>query len=132
MMSSARSVPCSSTRTAEPTACTIDQRRERERADVQNPGHDRHHPADQEPPGGEEADRAAQRMADLDRRGEHSAAVLEQKGEVGSRRRSEREDKSKGHDKPGRRLVAGKGPGCQGMGDPPRFNLTSAAQLEFV
>jgi hypothetical protein len=58
--------------------------------------------------------------------------VLEQKGEVGGHRPSEREDKSEDHGKPGRRLVAGKGPGCQGMGDPPRFNPTAAAQLEFV
>jgi hypothetical protein len=36
-------------------------------------------------------------MADLDRRGEHSATVLEQKGEVGGHRRSERECQSEDH-----------------------------------
>ena len=76
------------------------QRGERERADVQTPGHDRHDPADQEPPGAEEIDGAAERMADPDRRGEHRAAVLEQKGEVGRPRRSEREDQSEDHEKP--------------------------------
>jgi hypothetical protein len=58
--------------------------------------------------------------------------VLEQKGEVGGHRRRQREDKSEDHDKPGRRLVAGKAPVVRAWGDPPRFNLTSAAQLEFV
>ena len=53
------------------------QRRERERADVQTPGHDRHEPADGKPLGAKESRRASQRMADLDRRGEHRAAVLE-------------------------------------------------------
>jgi hypothetical protein len=37
-------------------------------------------------------------MADLDRRGEHRAAVLEQKGEVGGHRRREREDQSEDHE----------------------------------
>ena len=75
------------------------QRRERERADVQTPGHDRHDPADQEPRGAEEIDGAAQRMANQDRWREHRAAVLEQKGEVGGHRRGEREDQSRDHDK---------------------------------
>jgi hypothetical protein len=38
-------------------------------------------------------------MADLDRRGEHRPAVLEQKGEVGRHRRSERKDQSEEHEK---------------------------------
>jgi hypothetical protein len=58
------------------------QRRERERTDVQKPGHDRHDPADREPFGAKQTGGAAQRMADPDRRGEHRAAVLEQKGQV--------------------------------------------------
>ena len=42
-------------------------------------------------------------MADPDRRGEHRAAVFEQKGEVGSQSRSEREKQSEDHEKrPGR------------------------------
>jgi hypothetical protein len=53
-------------------------RRQRERADMQTPGHDRHDPADQEPSGVKQTDRAAQRMAHQDRRGQHRAAVLEQ------------------------------------------------------
>ena len=68
------------------------QRRERERADMQAPGHDRHHPADQKPSGAKQTDGAAQRMTDPDRRSEHRAAVFEQEGEVGSHCRSERED----------------------------------------
>jgi hypothetical protein len=75
------------------------QRRERERTDVQTPGEDRHDPADQEPSGAKETGGAAQRMADPDRRGEHRAAVFEQKGEVGGHRRGEREDQSGDHDK---------------------------------
>ena len=74
------------------------QRRERERADVQAPGHDGHDPPHQEPFGAEETDGAAQRMADPDRRGEHRAAVLEQKRDVGGQRRSDREDQSEDHD----------------------------------
>jgi hypothetical protein len=75
------------------------QWREGERADVQAPGHDRHDPADQEPPGTKQTGGAAQRMADPDRRSQHRAAVLEQKGEVGGHRRGEREDQSRDHDK---------------------------------
>ena len=97
------------------------QRRERERADVQTPGHDRHDPADQEPPGAKQTDGAAQRMADLDRRGEHRAALLEQKGEVGGHRRSKRENQSEDHDKAGTPCVAGTARDCQGLDDPPRF-----------
>jgi hypothetical protein len=74
-------------------------RRERERTDVQTPGHDCHDPADQEPPGAKQTDGTAQRMADPDRRGEHRPALLEQKGEVGGHRRSKREDQSEDHDK---------------------------------
>jgi hypothetical protein len=36
--------------------------------------------------------------------------VLEQKGEVGGHRRSERKDQSEDHDKAGRLVVAGHGP----------------------
>jgi hypothetical protein len=39
------------------------------------------------------------RMPDPDRRGEHRAAVFEQKGEVRGHRRGEREDQSRDHDK---------------------------------
>jgi hypothetical protein len=77
------------------------QRRERERADVQTPGHDRHDPADQEPLGAKQTDGAAQQMADVNRRGDHRAALLEQKGEIGGHRRSERENQSEDHDKAG-------------------------------
>jgi hypothetical protein len=70
------------------------QRRERGRAGVQTPGHDRHDPADQEPSGAKQSAGAAQRMAGQDRRGEHRAAVLEQEGEVGGHRRSERQEQS--------------------------------------
>jgi len=73
------------------------QRRERERADVQTPGHDRDDPADQEPLGAEEIGGAAQRIADPDRRCEDRAAVLQQEGEVGGQRRSEREEQSEDH-----------------------------------
>jgi hypothetical protein len=38
-------------------------------------------------------------MAGQDRRGQHRAAVLEQKSKVGGQRRSEREDQSEDHDK---------------------------------
>lgn len=47
--------------------------------------------------GAKEIGSAAQRMADPDRRGEHRAAVLEQKGDVGAQRRSEAEDQSQDH-----------------------------------
>ena len=93
------------------------QRRERERADVQAPGHDRHDPPHQEPSGAKQTDGAAQRMADPDRRGEHRASVLEQKGDVGGQRRSEREDQSEDHDERQetpvdcRRPAAARGPG---------------------
>jgi hypothetical protein len=73
------------------------QRRQRERTDVQTPGHDRHDPADQEPPGAKETDGAAQWMSNLDRRGDHRAALLEQEGEVGGHRRSKREDQAGDH-----------------------------------
>jgi hypothetical protein len=82
------------------------------------------------PLGAEEADRAAQRMAHQDGRREYRPALLEQKGEVGGRRRSEREDQSEGHDKAGRRVVAGVAAIARGLDDPPRFsaavNRTSA------
>jgi hypothetical protein len=55
--------------------------------------------ADQEPPGAKKTDGAAQQMADVDRRGDHRAALLEQKGEIRGHRRSKREDQSKDHDK---------------------------------
>ena len=71
----------------------------RERAEVKTPGHDRHHPADQEPSRAEQADGAAQRMANQDRRGEHRAALFEQEGEIGGRRRADREDQPGKHDK---------------------------------
>ena len=74
------------------------QGRERERADVQAPGHNGHDPPHQEPFGAEETDGTAQRMADADRRGEHRAAVLEQKRDVGGQRRSKREDQ---YERPG-------------------------------
>jgi hypothetical protein len=45
-------------------------------------------------------------MAGQDRRGEHRAALFEQKGEVGGHRRSEREGQSEDHDKAPRRVVA--------------------------
>jgi len=73
------------------------QWRERERAHVQAKAEDRHEPADQEPSGSKEIGGAAQRMADPDRWGEHRAAVLEQKGDVGGRRRTQREDQSQDH-----------------------------------
>jgi hypothetical protein len=47
--------------------------RERERADVQQSGDDRHDPPDREPSEAKEIGGAAQRMADPDRRGEHRA-----------------------------------------------------------
>jgi len=75
------------------------QRRERQRTDVQTPGHDRHDPADQEPSGAKQTDGAAQRMPHLDRRGNHRAALFEQKREVGRHRRSKRENQSEDHDK---------------------------------
>jgi hypothetical protein len=91
------------------------QRRERERADVQQPGHDRHDPADQEPSGAKQTGGAAQRMADHDRWGEHCPAMLEQKGQVGGHRRSKRKDQSENHDKrPDAVSEARKALGCQG------------------
>ena len=81
------------------------QRRKRERTDVQTPGHDRHDPADQEPPGAKQTDGAAQQMADLDRRGDHRAALLEQKGEVRRHGRSKRENQSEDHGKAGPRVL---------------------------
>jgi hypothetical protein len=78
------------------------QRRERESADVQAPGEDRHDPSDGKPSRGKETGGAADRVADLDRRGEHRAAVLEQKGDVGAQRRRERQEQSHDHGSAGR------------------------------
>ena len=89
----------------EPTGehCLHDrQRRERERADVQNPRHDRHGQADREPPGAKEAGGAAQRMADPDRGGGHRAAVLEEKGAVRGYCRGNGENQPEDHEKPSR------------------------------
>ena len=49
-------------------------------------------------------------MADLDRRGKHRPAVLEQKGEIGGHRRSDGEDQPEDHEKPGRRTTRGTSP----------------------
>jgi hypothetical protein len=75
------------------------QRRERERTDMQAPRHDRHDPPDRKPSRAKQTGGAAQRTANLDRRREHRAAMLEQKREVGRHRRSEREDQSEDHEK---------------------------------
>jgi hypothetical protein len=58
------------------------QRRERERADVQTPGHDRHDPADQEPSGAKQTGGAAHRMPDHDRRGEAAPGCLNRKARL--------------------------------------------------
>jgi hypothetical protein len=108
------------------------QRRERERTDVQKPGHDRHDPADREPFGAKQTGGAAQRMADPDRRGEHGAAVLEQKGEVGGHRRCQREDQPEDHDKGPAKTsseLPAKACGCTGQGDPPTAITHSGRRL---
>jgi hypothetical protein len=64
---------------------------------VQPPREDRDHPPDRKPPRGKEIGRAAQRMANPYRRGKHRAAVLEQKRDIGSHRRSERQEQSQDH-----------------------------------
>jgi hypothetical protein len=52
---------------------------------------------------------AAQRMADLDRWGEHRAAVLEQEGEVGGHRRGDSEHQPGDHE-PSRSPTSGASP----------------------
>ncbi len=80
---------------------------------MQKPGHDRHGQADREPLGAKETGGAAQRMAGLDRRGEHRATVLQQEGEVGGHRRSDGENQPDEHEKPGRRTTSGTSPAAE-------------------
>src|SRR5690348_7038862 len=65
---------------------------------MQQPGHDRDHPADCEPFGAKETSGAAERMPRPNRRRKHRPTVLEQEGDVGGQRRSEREKQSEDHE----------------------------------
>jgi hypothetical protein len=73
------------------------QWRQGERADVKQPRADRHNPADREPPGAEEIDRASQRVADPHGRRQDCAAVLEQKRDARRHRAGEGEGESDNH-----------------------------------
>ncbi len=61
------------------------------------PGADRHHPADREPLGAKEIDRASQRVPDPHGRREDRAAVLEQKGDARRDRAGQGEGESDDH-----------------------------------
>jgi hypothetical protein len=71
--------------------------RARAPADVKYPGAHRHRPADREPLGAEEIDRASEWVPDPHGRGEDSAAVLEQKRDARRHRAGEREGESDDH-----------------------------------
>ena len=80
------------------TACTIDSGASGSARDMQQPGAHRDDPADREPPGAEQASRAAQRMPHADRRGKHRPAMLEQEGDVGRQCGRERKKQSEDHE----------------------------------
>ena len=81
----------------ERTACTIDSGASGERADVQDPGADRHPPADREPLRAKEVGGASQRVPDLHIGRENRAAVLEQKGDARRHGAGEGEGESDDH-----------------------------------
>jgi hypothetical protein len=87
------------------TACTNRQWRQGERAYMKYPGADRHHPADGEPPGAEEVDRASQRVPHPHGGREDRAAVLEQKGDA--RRDGAGQGEGESDDHAGGRLLGG-------------------------
>jgi hypothetical protein len=73
------------------------QRRAGERPDVQAPRDQRDDPPHRKPSRAKQVSGAAHRMAWLDRRGEHRAAVLEQEAQVGAHRGPQRKDQSGDH-----------------------------------
>lgn len=71
--------------------------RPRDGADVQSPRHERHEPADGEPPGPEQRHGAVQGMAEADRRSAYSSTELEEEREVRGQRGGQCQDETDEH-----------------------------------